>query len=91
MIEVLSEDLDKRSTCLQLSIMRVTKAATFRASTSSTSHITIIGLNIVDPFHTSIAFLSEYLCHQCSIPHSEECRRVKIKDTEPLRKDKPNA
>jgi hypothetical protein len=85
MIEmVLSEDLDKRSASLHFSIVRVTKATTFRASTSTTSHITIIGLNIVDPFRTSIAFLSEYLRHLYSIPYCEECRRLKMKD-------KPNA
>jgi len=34
--------------------MRVTNAATFRASRSSTSHMTIVGLNIVDPFRTRV-------------------------------------
>jgi hypothetical protein len=54
MIEiVLSEDFEKRLASLHLSMMRVAKATTFRASTSSTSHITIVGLNIVDPFRTS--------------------------------------
>ena len=61
-------------------MMRVTKATTFRASVSSTSHITIVVLNIVDAFRTSIAFISEYLRHECSIPHCEECRRLKMKD-----------
>ncbi len=78
MIEiVLSEDFEKRLASLHFSAMRVTKATTFRATTSTTSHITIIGLNIVDPFRTSIAFLSEYLRHQCSIPHSEEWPSLK--------------
>jgi hypothetical protein len=81
---VLSEDFEGRLASLHLSMMRVTKATTFRARTSSTSHITIVGLNIVDPFRPSIAFLSRYLRHRCSIPHPEECRRLK-------RKDKPNA
>jgi len=81
MIEmVFSEDFDKRSASLHFSMKRVTKATTFRASTSSTSHITIVVLNIVDPFRTSIAFISEYLCHLCSIPHCQECRRLKMKD-----------
>jgi hypothetical protein len=79
---VLSEDFDKRSASLHLSMRRVTKPTTLRASTSSTSHITIIGLNIVDPFRTAIAFLSEYLRHQCFIPHGEECRRLRRKDTQ---------
>jgi len=61
-------------------MMRVTTATTFRASISSTSHITIVVLNIVDPFRTSIAFISEYLRHECSIRHCEECRRLKMKD-----------
>jgi hypothetical protein len=55
---------------------------------SSTSHITIVGLNIVDPVRTRamltsagpIAFLSGYLNYQCSIPHGEECRRLKVED-----------
>jgi hypothetical protein len=72
---VLSEDFEKRLASPHFSAMRVTKATTVRASTSSTSHITILGLNIVDPFRTSIAFLSEYLRHRCSIPHGGECRR----------------
>jgi hypothetical protein len=81
---VLSEDFENRLASLHLSMIRVTKATTFRASTSSASHITIVGLNIVDPFRTFIAFLSEYLRHQCPIPRCQECRRLK-------RKDKPNA
>jgi hypothetical protein len=64
-----------------LLMMRVTKATTFRASTSSTSHITIVGLNIVNPFRFSIAFLSKYLRHRCSIPRPQQLKR----------KDKPNA
>jgi hypothetical protein len=52
---VLSEHFDKRLASLHFSAMRVTKATTFRASTNTTSHITIIGLNIVDPFRTSNA------------------------------------
>jgi hypothetical protein len=79
---VLSEHFDKRLASLHLSAMPVTKATTFRASTSTTSHITIIGLNIVDPFRTSIAFLCEYLRHQCSIPYCKECRRLANKGTE---------
>jgi hypothetical protein len=69
---VLSEGFDERSASLHFSMKRVTKATTFRASTNSTSNITIIGLSIVDPFRTSIAFLSEYLRRQCFIPRIEE-------------------
>jgi hypothetical protein len=65
---VLSEDFGKRSASLYFSRMRVAKAASFRASISSTSHITIVVLIIVDPFRNSIAFISEYLCHECTIP-----------------------
>jgi hypothetical protein len=39
---------------LHFSMMRVTNATTFRASRSSTSHMTIFGLNIVDPFRTRV-------------------------------------
>jgi hypothetical protein len=78
---VLSEDFEERLASLHLSMMRVTKATTFRASTSSTSHITIVGLNIVNPFRFSIAFLSKYLRHRCSIPRPQQLKR----------KDKPNA
>jgi hypothetical protein len=81
---VLSEDFDKRSARVHFSRKRVTKATPFSASTSSTSHITIIGLNIVDPFGTSIAFLSKYLRPLCSIPRCKEFRRLE-------RKGKPNA
>jgi hypothetical protein len=35
-------------------------------------HITIDVLNIFDPFRMSTAFISEYPCYQCSIPHCEE-------------------
>jgi hypothetical protein len=56
---VLPEDFEGRLASLHLSTMRVTKATTFRASTSSTSHITIVGPNIVDPFRPSIAFVSD--------------------------------
>jgi hypothetical protein len=77
---VLFEDFDKRSAGLHFSMRRVTKATTFRASTSSTSHITIIGLNIVDPFRTSITFLSEYLPHSCSIPDCDECVHLEMKN-----------
>jgi hypothetical protein len=70
---LLSEDFDKRLANLHFSAMRVTKATTFRASTSNTSHTTIVVLNILGPFRSSIAFLSEYLRHECSIPYSEEC------------------
>jgi hypothetical protein len=81
---VLPEDFEGRLASLHLSMMRVTKATTFKASTSSTSHITIVGLNIVDPFRPLIAFLSKYLRDRCSIPYPEECRRL-------TRKDKSNA
>jgi hypothetical protein len=54
MIEmVFPEDFEERLASLHLSMMRVAKATTFRARTSRTSHITIVGLNIVDPFRTS--------------------------------------
>jgi len=81
---VLPEDFEERLTSLYLSMMSDTKATTFRASTSSKSHITIVGLNIVNSFRPSIAFLSKYLRHRCSIPRPQQCRRLK-------RKDKPNA
>jgi hypothetical protein len=46
---VLSEHFDKRLASLHFSAMRVTNATTFRASTRSTSHTTIVVLNIFDP------------------------------------------
>jgi hypothetical protein len=85
-----AENFDGRSASLHLSMRRVTKPTTLGTSTSSTSHITIIGLNIVDPFRTAIAFLSEYLRHQCFIPHGEERRGLRRKDTE-RGKSKTNA
>jgi hypothetical protein len=60
--------LEKRSASLYFSTRRVTKATTVRASTSSTSHITIVGLNIVDPFRTLMPtpeFQSWHLRHRC--------------------------
>src|SRR5580700_6590693 len=56
-------------------MMRVAKATTFRASMNSTSHITVVGVNIVDPFRTSakltrgfhkspVAWISGYFCHR---------------------------
>jgi hypothetical protein len=47
-----SRTLEKRLGSRYFSTRRLTKATTVRASTSSTSHITIVGLNIVDPFRT---------------------------------------
>jgi len=46
---VLSEHFDKRLASLHFSAMRVTNTTTFRASTRSTSHTTIVVLNIFDP------------------------------------------
>jgi hypothetical protein len=63
-----SDDFGKRWAGLYFSMMRVAKATTFSASTSSTSQITIVVLNIVDPFRNSIAFIAEYLRHEFSIP-----------------------
>lgn len=62
--------LEKRSASLYFSTKRVTKATTVRASTNSTSHITIVGLNIVDPFRTLMPtpdFLNSYLRHRCPL------------------------
>jgi hypothetical protein len=75
MIEmVFPEDFEERLASLHLSMMRVAKATTFRASTSSTSHITIVGLNIVDPFrtfsHGGTGFLEEANCLLLWIPLS---------------------
>jgi hypothetical protein len=53
---VLSEDFDKRSANLHFSAMRVTKANTFRASTSNTSHTTIVVLNIFEPSLLQLPF-----------------------------------
>ena len=63
-----SRTLEKRSASLYFSTKHVTKATTVRASTSSTSHITIVGLNIVDPFRTLMPtadFQSSYLRRRC--------------------------
>ena len=47
-----SRTLEKRLASRYFSTRRLTKATTVKASTSSTSHITIVGLNIVDPSRT---------------------------------------
>jgi len=63
-----SRTLEKRSASRNFSTRRLTKATTVRASTSSTSHITIVGLNIVDPFRTLMPapnFQSSHLRHRC--------------------------
>ena len=63
-----SRTLEKRSASRYFSTRRLTKATTVRASTSSTSHITIVGLNIVDPFRTLMPtpdFQSSHLRHRC--------------------------
>jgi len=63
-----SRTLEKRSPSRYFSTRRLTKATTVRANTSSTSHITIVGLNIVDPFRTLVPtpdFQSSHLRHQC--------------------------
>jgi hypothetical protein len=65
---------------------RATKASTFNASISSTSQTTIVVFIIIDPFPTAaiplqgfwsstIALISEYPGHRCSIPHDKEWRR----------------
>ena len=79
---VLSEHLDKRLASLHFSAMRVTNATTFRASTRSTSHTTIVVLNIFLTLPLQLPFLCEYLCRQCSIPRCDECGGVKRKDIE---------
>src|SRR5260221_3054767 len=75
--KVLSDHFDKRLASLHFSSMRVTNATTFRASTRSTSHTTIVVLNIFDPSALQLPFLCEYLCLQCSIPRCDKCRHFK--------------
>jgi hypothetical protein len=63
-----SRTLEKRSASRYFSTRRLTKATTVRASTSNTSHITIVGLSIVDPFRTLLPtpdFQSSHLRHRC--------------------------
>jgi hypothetical protein len=79
---VLSEHFDKRFASLHFSAMRVTNATTFRASTRSTRHTTIVVLNIFGPSTLQLPFLCEYLCQQCSIPRCDECRRLANNGTE---------
>ena len=70
-----SRTLEKRLASRYFSSRRVTKATTVRASTSSTSHITIVGLNIVDPFRPLMPtpdFLNSYLRHRC-LPLMDTC------------------
>ena len=71
---VVSEHFDKRLASLHFSAMRVTNATTFRASTRSTSHTTIVVLSIFGPSTLQLPFLCEYLCQLCSIPRCDECR-----------------
>jgi hypothetical protein len=73
----LSEHCDKRLASLHFSAMRVTNATTFRASTRSTSHTTIVVLNIFGPSTLQLPFLYEYLSQECSIPWCDERRRLK--------------
>jgi hypothetical protein len=79
---VVSGHFDKRLASLHFSAMRVTNVTTFRASTRSTSHTTIVVLNIFGPSTLQLPFLCEYLSQQCSIPCCGECRRLANKGTD---------
>ena len=70
-----SRTLEKRSASWYFSTRRPTKATTVRASTSSTSHITIVGPNIVDSFRILMPtpdFQSSHLQHRC-LPLMDTC------------------